>query len=153
MQVAKPVNHDPFTLVDDQGGHHTLEYTRVDVQNDTCFLSWRTQYFACLMGNRERPERWIFGDSLVTSDTRIQFAWHDNLHLLRDDFHYVMESPDDPDWDIKTLALVDITGATRKLSFGNCAILGKRIEIWRATTIDNTIKGFQRVFGRCTNAS
>lgn len=146
MQLQKPINQEPFTLYDDEGGQHFLKFTKVDLRNSECLRVWRTQFLASLMGARDLPQRCIHHESLASD--ALHFAWRDNLHLLRDDFRYLIASPGNPAWDIKTLTLIDITGAAHTLSFGKSAVLHTRVEKWRTQTINNTIKSFQRVFGR-----
>ncbi|KAK1526070.1 uncharacterized protein CCOS01_08488 [Colletotrichum costaricense] len=114
------------------------------------FRKWRSSYLKSLLGRRPLPERAVTPApplSIHNDVDRPQFAWEDNLHLVRDDFSYLMRAPSRHNWDTKVLDLIDTRGRHHTLSYGLGAVEGCRVEKWRTQTIDNVLRSFRVVFG------
>ncbi|KAJ0118842.1 hypothetical protein J7T55_013098 [Diaporthe amygdali] len=145
LQVQKAIDHRPLLLVDSSKEEHVLEFASVDLRDDECFRAWRSRFFFDLMGSRDLPQRCLTDEAPLGA--ALQFRWRENLHLVRDDFAYLMDASGDAAWDIKTLTIVDTSGTAHSLAFGTGTDSGCRVEKWRTQTINNTIKSFRRVFG------
>lgn len=150
MELRKPINEEPFVLIDENGQQHHIEFVTTDFPNLNCVRIWRAQFLTDLMGRRDLPQRCLYqavADGTQAPAPLLQFRWRDNLHLIRDDLAYLMEAPNDPAWDMKVLEFFDTTGARHVLSYGTSTIIRQRLEKWRTKTINDTIKSFSKVFG------
>lgn len=149
LQVQKAVDHEPLLLIDTDKNHHVLDFDDVSLRDGNCFRAWRSRFLFILMGPRDLPQRLVTQEAPTgPRPAPLQFRWRDNLHLVRDDFAYLMCAPGDTSWDIKVLTMIDTTGVAHTLAFGTGTDTGCRVEKWRTQTINNTIKSFRRVFGK-----